>query len=87
VAVTNPSSSVPEPTAGQATAAFAVEGMHCEACVALIEETLTEQEGVTSASVDLESARAEVVYDPNRLGTDKLAAAIVEAGYSASPAG
>jgi copper chaperone CopZ len=90
VAVTSSTPATPEPptgASGPATAVFAVGGMHCGACVALIEETLVEQDGVTRASVDLESARAVVEYDPARLGTDRLAAAIAEAGYTASPAG
>ncbi|HEX3980332.1 MAG TPA: heavy-metal-associated domain-containing protein [Acidimicrobiales bacterium] len=87
--VTSSTPATPEPTGASApaTAVLAVEGMHCGACVALIEETLVEQDGVTRASVDLESARAVVEYDPARLGTDRLAAAIAEAGYTASPAG
>jgi copper chaperone CopZ len=73
------------PAAGLTTAELDVVGMHCGACVALIEESLTEQSGVAAASVDLESARAVVRYDPAQLGPDDLLAAIVEAGYSATP--
>jgi Cu+-exporting ATPase len=61
--------------------------MHCGSCVALIEETLAEQPGVRSASVDLDSARAVVDYDPSLLGVEQLTAAISEAGYAATPAG
>jgi copper chaperone len=70
-----------------ATAELAVDGMHCNSCVALIEETLTEQVGVTSASVDLDSARAVIDYDPSLLGVDDLRSTIAEAGYSATPVG
>ena len=59
--------------------------MHCEACVAIIEETVSEQSGVTSVSVELESARAVVTYDPSRLREDKIRAAISEAGYVTMP--
>jgi copper chaperone CopZ len=58
--------------------------MHCGACVALIEESLTERSGVSTASVDLESARAVVHYDAAQLGPDDLRAIIAEAGYSAT---
>ncbi len=61
--------------------------MHCESCVALIEEALSEQPGVTSASVDLESARAVVGFDPALVGLDQLLAAVADAGYSASAVG
>ena len=48
----------------QATAEFEVTGMHCGSCVALITETLLERHGGTSATVDLDAARAGVGYDP-----------------------
>jgi copper chaperone CopZ len=75
------------PTGDLATAQLAVEGMHCESCVLLIEEVLAERPGVSSSSVDLESALATVAYDPSRLGPDDLRSAIEEAGYSATPVG
>jgi copper chaperone CopZ len=64
-----------------------VDGMHCGACVALIEESLAEQDGVLTASVDLDSARAVVSYDPAQLGVDDLLSTIAEAGYSAMVVG
>jgi Cu+-exporting ATPase len=64
-----------------------VEGMHCGSCVALIEETLAEQSGVTSAAVDLDAARAVVGFDPSQIDVDALTAAVAEAGYAATPVG
>jgi copper chaperone CopZ len=61
--------------------------MHCGSCVALIEETLLEQAGVRSATVDLDSARAVVGFDPTQIDVDALAAAVAEAGYAVSPVG
>jgi copper chaperone CopZ len=58
--------------------------MHCGSCVALIEETLNEREGVRAASVDLDSAGAVIEYDPSTLDVEEIRAAIAEAGYSAS---
>lgn len=69
------------------SAVLAVDGMHCGACVALIEESLAEQPGVVTASVDLDSARAVVTYDASLLGVDDLRSTIEEAGYSATPVG
>jgi copper chaperone CopZ len=66
---------------------LAIDGMHCESCVALIEEVLLEQKGVRSASVDLASATAVVRFDPASVGTDALQSAITEVGYSATPTG
>ena len=72
------------PGAQIAVAQLTVEGMHCGSCVALIEETLNEREGVTAALVDLDSA-AVIEYDPSTLDLEEIRAAIAEAGYSASP--
>ncbi len=69
------------------TVELAVGGMHCGACVALIEETLTERSGVRGASVDLEAARALVHFDPSMVGADDLMATVAEAGYSATLVG
>jgi copper chaperone CopZ len=58
--------------------------MHCGSCVALIEETLSEREGVKAAAVDLDTGRAVIEYDPSALDVEEIRAAIAEAGYSAS---
>jgi Cu+-exporting ATPase len=67
-----------------AVAQLSVEGMHCGSCVALIEETLSEREGVKAAAVDLDTGRAVIEYDPSALDVEEIRAAIAEAGYSAS---
>jgi copper chaperone CopZ len=69
------------------TAELAVEGMHCSSCVALIEESLVDEDGVLGASVDLDSGRARVTFDPARLGVDRIRSVILEAGYPATPIG
>jgi Cu+-exporting ATPase len=66
-------------------AQLSVAGMHCGSCAALIEETLGDQSGVLSASVDLDQARAVVEYEPSTIDIDTIRAAIAEAGYSATP--
>lgn len=68
-----------------AVAQLTVEGMHCGSCVALIEETLTDREGVSAALVDLDSARAVIEYDPSALDVEQIRASIAEVGYSATP--
>ena len=71
----------------RATVELEVAGMHCGACVAMIEECLDEQVGVIGASVDLRSTRATIDYDPSLVGLDALLATVAEAGYSATPVG
>lgn len=67
------------------TVELAVAGMHCQSCVALIEEALVDRDGVISASVDLDAARATVGYEPSVVGVDELRSTVEEAGYPASP--
>ncbi len=81
------SASFPTEPAASATAELAVVGMHCGSCVALIQESLVEHDGVAEASVDLDSGRAVVRYDPDLVGVDALRAIVADAGYSATPVG
>jgi copper ion binding protein len=73
------------PGAQIAVAQLTVKGMHCGSCVALIEETLNEREGVRAVLVDLDTARAVIEYDPSTLDVEEIRTAITEAGYSATP--
>lgn len=79
--------SAPESTsgAGSCTVDLVVGGMHCPSCAALIEETLTGDPAVRSATVDLEAARATVTYDPSRLTVEDVCAAVTGLGYRATP--
>lgn len=63
------------------TQEFAVEGMHCGSCAALIEETLVENPAIPEVRVDLEAARATVSFDPARVSATEVAAAISDLGY------
>ncbi|MGH9006259.1 MAG: heavy-metal-associated domain-containing protein [Acidimicrobiales bacterium] len=60
-----------------------VGGMHCQSCVALIEETLASEPWVKSVRVDLDAGRALVVFDGSAITVDELCAAVVGAGYPA----
>ena len=57
--------------------------MHCQACVAMIEEEVGELEGVESVAVSLEEGVARVRLDPERATDDDVRAAIRAAGYEA----
>ena len=61
--------------------------MHCASCVALVEESLAEQDGVASASVDLDRGRAVIGFDPRVIGVDELRAAVAAVGYTADQGG
>jgi len=62
---------------------FNVSGMHCQACVQLIESEVGDVAGVESVVVDLEGATATVKFDPTRTDPAELSAAIERAGYGA----
>jgi Cu+-exporting ATPase len=61
---------------------FGVGGMTCAACVARVERSLTKQAGVSSATVNLATEKASVVFDPETVGVGDLLDAVEDAGYS-----
>lgn len=63
-----------------------VQGMTCAACQAHVERALRETTGVTSASVNLMTHSARVVYEPAVARLESLYDAVREAGYDVSPA-
>ncbi|HWH38624.1 MAG TPA: cation transporter [Usitatibacter sp.] len=62
-----------------------VKGMDCAACPITVKAVLRKQPGVEEAKVDLEKQIAEVRFDAAKVTPDKLAAAVSEAGFPASP--
>jgi len=68
-----------------ATVELEVAGMHCASCVALLEETLGAEPGVGAVSVDLDTGRASVTFDPEVLTVDDLCGTVAAAGYQAAP--
>jgi copper chaperone len=66
-------------------AEFTVAGMHCASCGLLVDETLEGLSGVDRCATDVRRGRTVVVYDPARVTTAAIAAAIVDAGYDTEP--
>ncbi|MDH5655096.1 MAG: copper ion binding protein [Spirochaetia bacterium] len=60
-----------------------VSGMTCGHCTMSVEKALKGSEGVTEASVDLKSGKAQVSFDEGKISAEQLAAAVTEAGYEA----
>ena len=60
-----------------------VGGMSCAACQAHVRRALQETPGVKEAAVNLMTAEACVVFDPNTTRTDALLEAVRESGYDA----
>ena len=59
--------------------------MHCQSCVALIEQTLVGDPRVARASVDLDAAWDSVAFDRGAMSVDDLCATVTGAGYAATP--
>ncbi|MEZ5653396.1 MAG: heavy metal translocating P-type ATPase [Burkholderiaceae bacterium] len=64
---------------------LALEGMHCGACVWLLERGLGALPGVASARVNFASERAHLVWDPSRQRLSAMLATIARLGYKAWP--
>ncbi|NNM74580.1 heavy metal translocating P-type ATPase [Enterovirga aerilata] len=62
-----------------------VTGMTCAGCVGRVERALQAVPGVTSASVNLATGRAEVEIVAGAVDAAALAAAVAAAGYKAAP--
>jgi copper chaperone CopZ len=64
----------------QLEARFRVSGMGCPNCVRRVRNSLLSLYGVISADIDLESGRADVVFNPRLTGEAELRQAVAVAG-------
>ena len=71
--------------AGHCEVSLLLEGIHCGACIWLIETWLSRRPGVVQASVNFATRRARVVWDPAATRLSQLLRAIVAIGYHAYP--
>ena len=62
-----------------------ISGMTCAACVNRVEKSLAKVDGVSEASVNLAAETASVHFDPTRVDTAALSAAVTKAGYTGTP--
>jgi Cu+-exporting ATPase len=65
------------------TLTIPIGGMTCAACSARVEKALNKLEGVESATVNLATEKATVVYNPGVIRMPALKEAIEKAGYKA----
>ena len=66
------------------TTVLAIDGMHCNGCVQIIQHLLEQQAGVKGCSVSLDSKRARIAHDADRISAETLADAVRAAGYEAA---
>jgi Cu+-exporting ATPase len=66
-------------------AAFAVTGMTCAACAAVIEKSVSKLPGVESVNVNLASEKMIASFDPAVVAVREIVEAVERAGYGAAP--
>ncbi|MGB8700095.1 MAG: cation transporter, partial [Thermosynechococcaceae cyanobacterium] len=62
---------------------LSVQGMKCAGCVQAVEQALVQKAGVVSASVNLITGKAAIVYQPQHISPDHLAIALTQLGFPA----
>lgn len=72
-------------TVPEATTVIGVDGMHCASCVGRVERALAHLPGVSAASVNLATGRAELRHAEGTVGLTEIEAALRAAGYEPRP--
>ncbi len=67
------------------TSKLLIDGMKCDGCAETVRGALQGLGGVTEAKVDHASGFADVTYDPAKVTSADLAAAVEKAGFGARP--
>jgi copper chaperone CopZ len=62
---------------------FLVEGMHCASCGLLIDDDLTDLDGVLDTRTSVRTGTSTVVLDPDRCDPDTVIRTITALGYRA----
>jgi len=70
---------------GRREALLLIEGIHCPACIWLIEKGLAELSGITLAEVNLSRQRLRVVWDQQQLKLSSIMQRLAALGYAAVP--
>lgn len=69
----------------QRTIHLLIEGIHCAACVWLIEQTLHKQSGILAADVNLTAKRLRLRWDNQKIQLSQVIHLLAQIGYSAVP--
>ena len=68
-----------------ATTKLAIHGMHCSSCANIIERELKKVPGVSDATVNFATEKANITHDHESIHVDSLVLAVKKSGYLASP--
>jgi copper chaperone CopZ len=80
----NPSAATNAAYAPKATVVLDVKGMTCTACASHIQSALSDVKGVARASVDYETRKGTVEYDPELVQPEALIKRVEDSGYRAA---
>lgn len=69
-----------------ASVKLTITGMHCDHCIAKVENAFKKVDGVYAALVDLDGGFAEVDFDDGQATVDRLVSAVEGVGYGAEVA-
>lgn len=58
--------------------------MHCGSCALLVDDVLTDVDGVASTETSMRRGRTVVRIDPDRCKPEALVSAVAELGYTAT---
>ncbi len=61
-----------------------IEGMHCGACATGINMLVSGMDGVKTITVDYNTKKGDLEYDPSKVTLDQVKQSIAELGYKAS---
>ncbi|OGK84997.1 MAG: haloacid dehalogenase [Candidatus Rokubacteria bacterium GWF2_70_14] len=61
-----------------------INGMHCASCQAAIETALGDLPGISEVAVNVSAGKAQVSYDPARVGLAEMARNVADVGYEVS---
>lgn len=60
-----------------------IEGMHCTGCSTRLEKVLNGLDGVSNASVNLETKNAVIEFDSSKITLEEIKETIEDAGFKA----
>ncbi|TVR47795.1 MAG: heavy metal translocating P-type ATPase [Planctomycetota bacterium] len=70
---------------GRAECRFYIDGMHCAACVWLLEQLPRQEPGIHSSRVQFARHALDLVFDPQHIALDQVAQAVLKLGYTPHP--